>query len=475
MQYSVVNYNEVLKDNELFRIDSDYFRIDYLSSEHKITSCRWDYLGNIAESIVNFGAYSLTNYITYLDAGVPFLNVGDIKENFIDFEYSKKIDPQLSRLILKKSLCKENQVLLTIAGTIGNAAVVHEVPKDTNSNQAIANITVNKISPFFLSTYLNCFFGKQQTKRLTISSVQPNLLLTQVKKIKVPIFSKTFQTAIEKLYKYFHKSIKRGNIIYSQAEKILLSELGLLEWKPKHELTFIKNFSDTQNADRIDAEYFQPKYDELIEAIKKYKGGFVAISDQFKLNKKSFKKVNDKQYHYIEISCVNVVDGSIEPILLQGAELPANAKINFQKHDVIVSKVRPYRGAIGIVDCDNYIGSGAFTVLHENGFITKEMLMVFLRLKPLLDLSLKYNTGTSYPTITDDDILNLPLPKIDIGTQNLIKEKITEAYSAKKLSKSLLEIAKKGVEKAIEEDEKEAEKLIDSELDKLNIKISETS
>ena len=252
---------------------------------------------------------------------------------------------------------------------------------------------------------------------------------------------------------------------------MLLSELELLNWKQKHELAFVKNFSNAKEADRFDAEYFQPKYEEIIEAVKKYKGGFDTIGEQFTLSKKSFKKIDDKEYRYIEIGCVNISDGTMEAIILQGLELPANAKIKLQRNDVIISKVRPYRGAIGIVDNDDFVGSGAFTVLGENGIINKETLMVFLRLKPLLDFSLKFNVGTSYPVITDEDILNFLLPKIDSETQEEIKEKITEMYETKKLSKSLLEIAKRGVETAIEKDEQEAEKWINSEVDGLVIKI----
>ena len=62
-------------------------------------------------------------------------------------------------------------------------------------------------------------------------------------------------------------------------------------------------------------------------------------------------------------------------------------------------------------------------------------------------------------------------PKIDSNIQNQIKEKITEMYRTKKLSKSLLEIAKKGVEIAIEKNEKEAENWINSEIKKLNLNI----
>ncbi len=92
-------------------------------------------------------------------------------------------------------------------------------------------------------------------------------------------------------------------------------------------------------------------------------------------------------------------------------------------------------------------------------------------MKPLLDFSLKFNTGTSYPTITDEDILNFPLPKFDFKIQEEIKKKITEMYETKKLSKSLLKIAKRGVEIAIEKDEEEVENWINYELKKIGIEL----
>ena len=50
------------------------------------------------------------------------------------------------------------------------------------------------------------------------------------------------------------------------------------------------------------------------------------------------------------------------------------------------------------------------TVLSENGRINKETLLTFLHSKPLLAWSLKPKTGTSYPVIVDNDILNLAIP-----------------------------------------------------------------
>ncbi len=66
---------------------------------------------------------------------------------------------------------------------------------------------------------------------------------------------------------------------YTQAQTVLLSELGLADWQPEHCLTFIKNYSDTRRSGRIDAEYFQPKYDEIIKAIKDYSGGWDTLGN----------------------------------------------------------------------------------------------------------------------------------------------------------------------------------------------------
>lgn len=81
----------------------------------------------------------------------------------------------------------------------------------------------------------------------------------------------------------------------------------------------------------------------------------------------------------------------------------------------------------------------------------------------------KYNAGTSYPVIDDADILNLPFPPILEKTQQQIKQEITEMYTAKALSKRLLDIAKRSVEIAIEKNEKDAQNWIDAELKKLKM------
>ncbi len=114
---------------------------------------------------------------------------------------------------------------------------------------------------------------------------------------------------------------------------------------------------------------------------------------------------------------------------------------------------RTYRGAVTIVEKNGCVSSGAFTILRENGRIKKETLLAFLHSKPLLAWSMKPNSGTSYPVIIDDDILNLPVPLLPEETQTEIQQKVIESFKLRKQSKQLLECAKRAVEMAIEQDE----------------------
>lgn len=207
-------------------------------------------------------------YIVWQEKGIPYLNVENIKNGYIDFENVKFIDEKINE-ILKKSEVTERQVILTMAGTIGNAAVVHKIPNKVNSNQATAKITLKKdFSPYYLTAFLNCYYGRKQTERNIVSSVQPNIFLWQIKNFKVPIIFEDKQKEIEKIYKQGLDELEDSKLLYSQAENLLLAELGLKNFKIEDNLSFIVNLSDIKSAHRGDAEYFQPKYDKLISKFK---------------------------------------------------------------------------------------------------------------------------------------------------------------------------------------------------------------
>ena len=76
-------------------------------------------------------------------------------------------------------------------------------------------------------------------------------------------------------------------------------------------------------------------------------------------------------------------------------------------------------------------------------------MFIFLRSKPILDYILKFNTGTSYPTIKDDDIMNLYIPIFKKDFIKKINTNIDKANQKKIMSKKILNQAKDIVKKII--------------------------
>ena len=155
-------------------------------------------------------------------------------------------------------------------------------------------IRTRGINPFYLLAYLNSNTGKLFSLRGKRGAIQEGLNLTDLKEIQVFIPSNSFQLTIEKAIKRAFDDIDASKTLFTQAQTLLLSELGLADYQPKHRLTFVRNYSDTQRADRIDAEYFQPKYEEIVCAIKNYPGGWNTLGNLATIKK--CVEVGSKEY-----------------------------------------------------------------------------------------------------------------------------------------------------------------------------------
>ena len=84
------------------RLDADYYQPEYLDLERKLALVETKTIDEISKSVVSFGAYSLTSYIEWQESGVPYVNVGDIHEGYIDTSSIKHISEKVDE-ILKKS------------------------------------------------------------------------------------------------------------------------------------------------------------------------------------------------------------------------------------------------------------------------------------------------------------------------------------------------------------------------------------
>ena len=257
LQYSIVNFDEV-KLHKDKRLDADHYHPWHLKNLRKIKERSQP----LSEFIIHISGGATPLGAVYPAKGIPFLRVQNIMPNYISDTDIKYLSPSQNQEILRSQL-KKDDVLLTITGvSYGKSAVVTDEFVGANINQHSVKITVKNIAPYFLSTFLNCKYGYSQSTRHIVGVTRPALDYSAIKSFLIPDLDRNFQETIASCCSRSEKLRKDSKEYYNQAQTLLLTELGLADWQPKHQLTFVKNFSDTEAAGRIDADYFQPKYDE---------------------------------------------------------------------------------------------------------------------------------------------------------------------------------------------------------------------
>lgn len=477
MQTSVVNFQEIKKIQD-FRIDAECFKPIHLQTENLIAKKRHETIGYLSESVINFGAYSLCNFIEFLGKGIPFIVTEDIKNNIIDTDNLHYISKDVHK-ILHKSHCRAGQVLLTMAGAYLGQSAVYYLDFEASSNQAIAKITLkqNSIEPFYLSTFLNCIYGQSQIERFRTGTGQPNLNLGLIQTIKIPFLNREFQDLIKQVTLKgidFHKQSKN---LYNHAEQILLSELDLVSWKPKHRLSFVKNFSDTQTSERIDAEYFQPMYEDVVKSVKSSKnhaslGDIVSIKKCIEPGSEAYQ---DNGIPFLRVSNLSKFGLNSDNQQFISEVLYDSLKAHQpKKGEILLSKDATPGIAYYLKDAPGkMVPSGGIlrVTVKDPDRVYPEYLTLVLN-SAIAQKQIERDAGGSIINHwLVDQVKNTLIPILPALVQKKIAEKVDQSFSDREQSKSLLDIAKRGVEMAIEKSEKDAQNWIDAELKKLSVKL----
>ena len=314
------------------------------------------------------------------------------------------------------------------------------------------------VTPEYLTAFLNTKYGIIDIKRRARHSVnQSNVNLEEVKRIEIPLLCNQLQDGITFSFNKAFDLIQASERVYHQARTLLLPELGLSDWQPKQQLTFVKNFSDTERAERIDADYFQPKYDEIVNAIKNYPSGWDTLENLVSFRNPNFRPAAETEYRYIELANIGrtgEINGCMQE---QGEDLPSRARCKVAAGDVIVSSIEGSLESIALIteEYDNALCSTGFHVIRSD-VLNSETLLVLLK-SSIGQLQLKKGcSGTILTAINKDEFSKIAVPKIRAEKQTEIQQKVIESFNLRKRAKGLLEHAKRSVEIAIEQDEQAA-------------------
>lgn len=168
-------------------LDFDAFDgVELVQSQYGLIPNGWHYelLGNLCDCVTK-GTTPTTLGKDFTDTGINFIKGESIND---DHSFNKTlfahIDDETDEL-LKRSRIYVNDIVFTIAGTLGKFALVDSSVTPANTNQAVAIIRTSKIMPAMLYSY---FIGEWQVefyKRNTQQAVQANLSLGTIKDLPI--------------------------------------------------------------------------------------------------------------------------------------------------------------------------------------------------------------------------------------------------------------------------------------------------
>jgi type I restriction enzyme, S subunit len=476
MQYSVVKSSKIdLGD----RIDAEYFEPSYLENESKLKRVNAGPLSKYVKLTSSAFYPSATGY--YKFGEMPFIRCVDCIEYPAITELQKDKFEKLPHDFIQENKTvkkiKDGDIVITKVGSPCFASIVYGLGEVALSRTVLGAYQIKRIDPFYLIVFLRSKYGFEQLIRERELTIQYQLTLERVGRILTYEPSGDFQKIIHQL---FIKSLDLYiNEVeqYQKAEQLFISELGLLEWKPKHTLSFIKSFSNAKGAERFDAEYFQPKYEGIVEAVKKYRGGFDELGNLVKVKKSvepGSEAYQEKGTLFIRVSNLSKFELSGDNQQFISEELYNELKTyQPKKGEILLSKdATPGIAYFLNEEPPKMIVSGGILRLKiDKEQVLPEYLTLVLN-SVIVQKQIERDAGGSIINHwRPEQVKATMIPILKNDKQKEIKEFIKKSFSDRKLSKNLFEIAKRGVEIAIEKDEEVARKWIKNEQVKLEIKL----
>jgi len=468
LEISEVYFSKISFENSVFRIDAEYFKKQYLKEDCLRKKYETVYLGEdyfITDGQHGYHEVDENSNIRHLTAK----NFKNWFANDIDADrLAKWVDDNNRRSSLKR-----NDIVLTTRGTVGCCAIVKDEVLPANIDQDVARIAVtnhNRIRPQYLVTFLNSKFGQDWALRNQTGMVQQGLALWRVRELPIPKLNDKFQEQIEKVIEHSHSTIINSQDKYTQAENLLLETLNLKDFQLSKEPVNIKNFSESfGSSGRLDAEYYQVKYEDYLEFIQSYSYGVEPLNEICEIKDKNFNPSEKIEYKYIELANIGKSGEILGCTIDYGSELPTRARRKVNTNDVIISSIEGSLESCALVtkEYDNALCSTGFYVVKSEK-LNPETLLVLFKSEPIQALLKKGCSGTILTAISKTELERIPIPLIDTETQNKIKEQINKSFELRNQSEHLLEVAKTAVEMAIEKDEKTAMEYIVNEIEMKN-------
>lgn len=429
------------------RLDAEYYRPEYLQFFESLSKNKTVALGSISEKITQ-GPNPV-----FIENGKICLNGRNVKNHRVDKENPNYVsDDEFKRFQNFKVQKKDILITLKGLGSIGKTGYVFG-GIDAIFSRDIGLIRIKENSEF-LYAFLISKYGAFQIERATTGGTgQLTLATNYIKQFQIPLFDSAATLQIVSLIQESEKQNINSINFYNEAENLLLDELGLMDSQTLDDLAFEVNFSEVENASRMDADYFHPKYNALIskiknknclifsDLIKDYSTGYTFKSENYQENGIPLIRINNIKKGYLDLT---------DTAYLTEKDHLLSPKDIAKTGDIVLSMSGTV-GACALIPPDISKSSINQRILRFRSKNINDDYLVLLLNSVVGQYQLeRIGTGGVQTNISYNDIRNILIPILPQPIQEKISDLVIKSHEARKKSKELLEEAKRNVETMIE-------------------------
>lgn len=360
---------------------------------------------------------------------------------------------------------KNNTLLLTRSGTIGNVTIVSKTLENkVFSDDVIRTYFKNKEDLGYVYAFLKSEYGSNILKTNSYGSVITHIEPEHFKEMLIPDAPYSLKKKIHDLVIESYSSRDESNKLIDEATKIMIDELELppIEELKKEAFSYSKDINSfsTKLSDlngRLEGNYHLP----LVDVIEKYS------SKNANLIKLNSEKITEKIILPGRFKRVYVEKGNGK-IFLGGKEIgqlnPENKKyLSLTHHSERIKNELSIIKNMVLVTCSGTIGRVSLVPEHWNNWTVNQHVMRILSKEPYYslifvwlnseygkELVLRQKYGSVVDEITDKQLGDVVIPifkdnKINTSILNLIEEANELRYQAYKQEQEAINIINKEV------------------------------
>jgi type I restriction enzyme, S subunit len=339
--------------------------------------------------------------------GVPIVRVTDIRNGRISGIRPLRVSPSIEAAYSRTRL-RGGELLLTLVGTVGEAAVVPQSLAGWNTARAVAVIPVrSEIGAHWVRLALQTPAARQIIESRLNTTVQVTLNLRDVAQLPIVLPPKGERDAIARIISTLDDKIELNRRMSETLEAIAraLFKSWFVDFDPVRAKAEGREPSISKPvADLFPGRLVDTEVDEIPEG---WAPGTLAKLSM--LNPEAWtKQTRPREIRYVDLS--NTKWGHIESVALyEQTNAPSRAQRVLRPGDTAVGMVRPGNGSYAFISEEGLTGSTGFAVLRPRNAAFAECVYLAATAPENIEALTHLADGAAYPAVRGEVIAETPV------------------------------------------------------------------